>query len=246
MRYLILSDIHANQEALLAVLEAAEGRYDYLLCCGDLVGYGADPSAVIEWTRTNVKSVVRGNHDKACAGLEDLEWFNPSARASAVWTQRVLADSEIEYLARLPKGPALLNGCAIIHGSPVDEDEYLLQVHDVSAVVPYLERTVTFYGHTHVQGGFLIHRNGVRLIPPVPLEETSMAVELDPDCYYLINPGSVGQPRDGDARAGFAVYYSDLNYVEYFRVAYDVKAAQDKIREAGLPKSLADRLAKGT
>lgn len=246
MRYLILSDIHANYEALEAVLGAAQDRYDELLCCGDLVGYGADPGAIVSWARIHLQSVVRGNHDKACAGLEDLEWFNPSARASAIWTQRVLADSEIEYLARLPKGPASVNGCSIIHGSPVDEDEYLLQARDVAGVAAYLERPVTFFGHTHVQGGFLVHRNGVQVIPPVPMEEASAVLELDPDSHYLINAGSVGQPRDGDPRAAFAIYHRERSYVEYFRVIYDVEAAQEKIREAGLPRSLADRLARGT
>ncbi|MGH9665777.1 MAG: metallophosphoesterase family protein, partial [Bryobacteraceae bacterium] len=134
MRYLILSDIHANWEALDAVLAHAADAYDRILCCGDLVGYGADPNAVVEWVRAKVARVVRGNHDKACSGLEDLEWFNPIARASAEWTLKILSPDNADYLRRLPKGPAAVNGFDIAHGSPLDEDEYLITVNDVAQV----------------------------------------------------------------------------------------------------------------
>src|SRR5690348_7795222 len=122
MRYLILSDLHANWDALEAVLKQAEGRYDRVICCGDVVGYGADPDAVTEWVRANVTAIVRGNHDKACAGLEDLEWFNPVARAAAVWTQSATKSGNMEYLRQLTKGPEHVNGFQILHGSPLDED----------------------------------------------------------------------------------------------------------------------------
>ena len=120
MRYLILSDIHANWEALEAVLADARGDYSEILCCGDLVGYGADPNAVVEWARGQVKAVVRGNHDKACAGLEDLEWFNSVARAAAIWTGRALMPENLDYLRNLPQGPLAMDSSFQI-SCPVQE-----------------------------------------------------------------------------------------------------------------------------
>ncbi|MGA2328986.1 MAG: metallophosphoesterase family protein [Bryobacteraceae bacterium] len=242
MRYLILSDIHSNWEALEAVLRDAEGDYDEVLCCGDLVGYGADPNRVVDWTRERAKLVVRGNHDKGCAGLDDLEWFNPVARAAATWTGRSLTLDNLNYLRNLPKGPAAMDSFQILHGSPLDEDDYLVSSFAIAQVAPYLERQVSFFGHTHLQGGFLCHRNGVKRLARPEGEESRMMVELEHDALYLINPGSVGQPRDGDPRAGYAIYDPDTRLVEFRRVPYDVRAAQAKIREAGLPELLADRL----
>lgn len=245
MRYLILSDIHANREALEAVLAHAEGAYDQILCCGDLVGYGTDPNAVVEWTRAHVTRVVRGNHDKACVGLEDLDWFNPVARASAEWTLKTLSPENADYLRRLPKGPAAVDGFDIVHGSPLDEDEYLITLSDAAQVRPYIETPLIFFGHTHLQGGFFLHRNGTRRIEPphAPFDEETQ--RLEPDALYLINPGSVGQPRDGDPRAAYATYTPEERLVSYYRVAYDIGAAQNKIVEAGLPDMLAARLATG-
>jgi predicted phosphodiesterase len=120
VRYLILSDIHANWEALETVLDRATGKYDEVLCCGDLIGYGADPNAVCDWCRAHVKVVVRGNHDKASVGLEDLEWFNPVAKAAALWTQAALTPENAEYVRNLPQGPITMDGFQIIHGSPLD------------------------------------------------------------------------------------------------------------------------------
>ena len=245
MRYLILSDIHANREALEAVLASAESAYDRIVCCGDLVGYGADPDAVVEWVRTNVSSVVRGNHDKACAGLEDLEWFNPVARLSALWTQAIVQPENIEYLRRLAQGPERINGFQILHGSPLDEDEYVLSEQDVAQVAPYLDCSVSFFGHTHVQGAFLCHRNGVKRLINGDTTSAPEVLELEPDVNYLINPGSVGQPRDGDRRAAYAIYEPQTRLVSLCRAEYDVASAQKKILDAGLPELLALRLGAG-
>jgi predicted phosphodiesterase len=246
VRYLILSDIHANREALEAVMEtAAADEFDAIVCCGDVVGYGADPNAATEWTRENVKYVVRGNHDKACAGLEDLEWFNPAARISAEWTLRTLEEANAQYLKLLPRGPIEVNGFQILHGSPVDEDEYLIAAAEASMVSGYLDARVSFFGHTHLQGGFWFHRSGIRRLDPVARNENELELLLDSDSFYLINPGSVGQPRDGDPRAAWAYYEPDHRRVVYRRVDYDVPAAQAKIRDAGLPEVLARRLAFG-
>ncbi len=245
MRYLILSDIHGNWEALQAVLRDAGTDYNRIVCCGDLVGYGADPDAVTEWVRANVASTVRGNHDKAAAGLEDLDWFNPVAKQSALWTQAVMKPENLNYLRDLTKGPEHVNGFQILHGSPLDEDEYVVSEFDVSQVAPYLERAVSFFGHTHLQGGFLCHRNGVLGFGGVAENSTDQAVELEKDVNYLINPGSVGQPRDGDPRAAYAVYEPEARVVTLRRIEYDIAGAQKKILEAGLPELLATRLGAG-
>ena len=244
MRYLILTDLHGNWEALQAVLDASRGQYDQILCLGDLVGYGADPNPVVEWTRSNVAVVVRGNHDRACAGLEDLEWFNPVARVAAEWTHAQLTPDNLAYVAALPKGPIPVDSFQVMHGSLLDEDEYMVVASDAGQAFPYLETTLAFFGHTHLQGGFEWARNRVRSLGrPNPQEE--MVLELDPECAYLINPGSVGQPRDGDPRAGYVLYNPDDRFLTFRRVAYDISAAQEKIRRAGLPDLLADRLAVG-
>lgn len=245
MRYLILSDIHANWEALEAVVADAEGGYDQILCCGDVVGYGADPNRATEWVRERSAATVRGNHDRACVGLDDLEWFNPAARQSALWTQVVLTPDNREFLRLLPKGPQPVNGIQILHGSPVDEDEYLVSAQDAASQADYLECAVSFFGHTHLQGGFLCHPNGVETIDQLPGGMHEQAIELDRDLLYLINPGSVGQPRDHDPRAAYAIYVSDDNVVLQRRIAYDVGTAQQKIRAAGLPEVLALRLSEG-
>lgn len=245
MRYLILSDIHGNLEALEAVLDNARGKYDQVVCCGDLIGYGADPNAVAEWVRDNAAAVVRGNHDKASVGLDDLEWFNPVAREAAVWTQRELTPGNADYIRNLPKGPLTLDGFQVVHGSPLDEDEYLVSVADAGLAFCYLETPLTFFGHTHLQGGFVWNHARVEVIEKTPGLEQIQNLELDPDCAYMINPGSVGQPRDGDARAAYVMYNPEERFLVYCRLPYDVRKAQEKIRQAGLPRLLADRLAIG-
>jgi predicted phosphodiesterase len=245
VRYLILSDIHGNWEALQAVLAHPRSEYDRIVCCGDLVGYGADPDAVTEWVRDNVAAIVRGNHDKAAAGLEDLEWFNPVAKRSALWTQASMKPENVAYLRDLTKGPEQVNGFQILHGSPLDEDEYVVTEHDVAQIAPYLAAEVSFFGHTHLQGGFLCHRNGVAPFGGVADGASDQAIELEQDASYLINPGSVGQPRDGDPRAAYAVYDPEARLVTLFRTEYDIVAAQRKILNAGLPEMLAARLQAG-
>jgi predicted phosphodiesterase len=237
--YLILSDIHANLEALKAVLSDARGRYEQILCLGDLVGYGADPNAVLEWARANVTVAVRGNHDKACLEPETLEYFRPMARAAAIWTREVLTPENLRYLETLPRGPLHYDGFDLVHGSPVDEDEYLFSLSDVAQIRSELQSGLLFFGHTHVQGGFLVSRNGVKSIEPI----RELAIEAN--YSYLLNPGSVGQPRDGDPRAAYAIYSPRERVVEYHRVSYSVAQAAAKILTAGLPESLAARLYEG-
>jgi predicted phosphodiesterase len=244
--YLIVSDIHGNYEALEAVLEDAGGRYDRILCLGDLVGYGADPNQVARWARLNAVSVIRGNHDRACTGTDLLENFNPAARASAFWTRGALTPDNWNYLEHLPRGPLRVThdsapdgGFDLVHGSPLDEDEYLVGVDDVQFLGDYLDTRLTFFGHTHLQGGFLLGARKVKRFMP------DRTVQLEPDYYYLINPGSVGQPRDGDPRAAYALYSPENRTVEYGRVPYDIGKAAAKILQAELPESLAMRLFEG-
>jgi predicted phosphodiesterase len=246
MRYLIISDIHANWEGLQAVLRDARNSYDRILCAGDLVGYGADPNAVVDWARREISAVVRGNHDKACCGLlDDLEWFNPVARQAALWTRAQLTYANLEYLQNLPKGPIRVENFQLLHGSPLDEDEYLLASSDAIFLAPQLKYRLSFFGHTHVQGGFLIHRGGVEVLGGPVSGKNRTLCALEPETIYLSNPGSVGQPRDGDPRAAYLIYDTKENTVSYQRVGYDISSAQAKIISAGLPEILARRLAIG-
>jgi predicted phosphodiesterase len=237
--FLIVSDIHGNREALEAVLRDARGRYDRVVCLGDLAGYGADPNFTVDWARANVSAIVRGNHDKVCAGLEPLTSFRPAARAAAEWTQNELTGENRAYLERLSRGPLPYEGFDLVHGSPMDEDDYLLTMADVHTIRNEIETPLSFFGHTHIQGGFLIARGSVKII------DRRLALALEKNYTYLVNPGSVGQPRDGDPHAAYAIYRPEDHTVEFRRVAYDAQAAADKINAAGLPVSLASRLLAG-
>src|SRR5262249_3578428 len=159
---------------------------------------------------------------------EDLEWFNPAAREAAVWTQNVLTPENAEYTRGLPKGPLLENGFAVIHGAPFDEDEYMVGAECAGEAFGYLETRVAFFVHTHLQGGFIWNQSRVETIPRVSSRSYRELLEVDSGCAYLINPGSVGQPRDGDPRAAYAVYDSDAEMASYYRVAYDIEATQKK------------------
>jgi predicted phosphodiesterase len=246
VRYLVLSDIHANWEAVEAVMADTAGSYDQILCCGDLVGYGADPNRVVEWVRENCSAVVRGNHDKACTGQEDLEWFNPVARDAALWTMKTLTPENAAYTRDLAKGPLTIGSSfQIVHGSPFDEDEYVLAPGEAENAFAYMETRVEFFGHTHVQGGFIWNHSRVEILPRMGPRSKNLRMAIDPECGYMVNPGSIGQPRDGDPRAAYAIYDDAGGFVTYRRVEYDIAGAQKKIRGAGLPSILADRLSAG-
>jgi predicted phosphodiesterase len=245
VRYLVISDIHSNWDALEAVLNRASGKYERVVCCGDLVGYGPEPNRVVDWVRGNAAFVIRGNHDKAAVGMENLDWFNPVARAAALWTMGELSPENKEYIRQLPKGPLAVDTFGIAHGSPLDEDEYLMRPEEAAQAFAYLDWDVTFFGHTHIQGGFSLVRRQIRLLSGPKRFSRSLALDLNPDDAYLINPGAVGQPRDGDPRAGFALYDPERRSVDYRREEYDIPSVQDKILRAGLPEFLAVRLGVG-
>jgi predicted phosphodiesterase len=237
--YLILSDVHSNREALEAVIQDARGLYDRIVCLGDIVGYGADPNFTAEWMRAHSATAIRGNHDKLCVGLDAPEVYNAAARISAVWTRQALTASNAAYLSNLPRGPLRVGDFDLVHGSPADEDEYVIHAGDAAMVVDFLDASLTLFGHTHVQGGFLFTRRGIkRLIPDGVLE-------LEPDYRYLLNPGSVGQPRDLNPKAAYALYTPENRTVEFRRVKYDITTAAQKILDAGLPNVLAARLYEG-
>ncbi|MDP9055628.1 MAG: metallophosphatase family protein [Acidobacteriota bacterium] len=244
MRYLVLSDLHSNWEALDAVLENGRGQYERIVCCGDLAGYGPDPNAVVDWARNNLDVVVRGNHDRACGGIENLEWFNPVARAAAIWTMARLSQDNSNYLRGLPPGPLKTDGFQLIHGSPLDEDEYVITGTDARSVFDSLDTRVTFFGHTHIQCGFARARGTFQAMAAVD-GRNEMWQKMDPDGIYLINTGSVGQPRDGDSRAAYALFDSETLELVQRRVRYDFATTQRKIQTAGLPDILASRLAMG-
>jgi putative phosphoesterase len=254
MRVLLLSDIHANLEAMEACLEAAPS-HDMVVNLGDVVGYNASPNEVCERVRALGGSMVRGNHDRACTGLSDLSEFNLVAALSAHWTRVTLVPEHLEWLKSLPKGPARLEELPEIefmHGSPRDEDEYLLNVSTAHANFRTPGHTdIMIFGHTHLQGGFIYQDGSTHPLTP-GYGSMEGAVEstltLTPGDRYLINPGSVGQPRDGDWRAAFALYERTGNAparVTFYRVPYDVKQAQDRILAASLPERLALRLSTG-
>ena len=250
MRILLLSDVHSNLEALEACLAAAP-PYDIAVNLGDTVGYGANPNEVVARSRAVATIFVRGNHDKAVAGLMDLGEFNPAAGLATLWTRTQLTPENLEWLRGLPQGPIRMKELPevqFVHGSAFDEDEYLVNVRD--AIEPLLTDSVpvTFFGHTHLQGGFVAqgevsepYRPGYRTVG----QPESSDWPLRRNRRYLINPGSVGQPRDGDWRAAFALFDTEHWQVSYYRIPYDVTAAQQRIRDADLPERLASRLAQG-
>jgi diadenosine tetraphosphatase ApaH/serine/threonine PP2A family protein phosphatase len=250
VRILLLSDIHANSEALDACLAAAP-EHDLVVNLGDVVGYGASPNEVIERSRTLGNIVVRGNHDKACSGVSSMEDFNPIAGMAVIWTRAVLSKENLQWLRALPQGPARIDdidGVQFVHGSPHDEDEYLLLLPEALNSLDESEPWLTFFGHTHVQGGFYASNDDCAAIRPVYNSNGAseqFLFKLRKNVRYLINPGSVGQPRDGDWRAAFAQFDTDAHTVTYYRVKYDIAAAQQRIIAADLPERLATRLAQG-
>ena len=246
----MLSDIHANLEALEACLAAAPA-YDLVVNLGDIVGYGASPNEVTERSRDLGKIFVRGNHDKAATGLMDIADFNPLAAAAATWTRAELTQGNLEWLRALPQGPVELEeaqGVQLVHGSPNDEDEYVVSLGDALAPLIALAVPLTFFGHTHLQGGFLANgssADGFRPEYRTVGQAESVALQLKPSTRYMINPGSVGQPRDGDWRAAFALFDTAAQIIHFHRSPYNLKSAQDRIFAAKLPGRLATRLAAG-
>ena len=252
MRALVISDIHSSLEAFRAVLAVAP-PHDVVWNLGDIVGYGANPNEVVDLARRLGGVVVRGNHDRACSGTMHFSEYRELSRLAAYasgWTQRVLTNENREWLSRLPQGPVrpIPRKVMCVHGSPWNEDAYTFLRDDALAAFRSCRARIIFCGHTHWQVGW--SWNGTELTPLKPeLEPNAGASEnqlrLSDRNRYVLNPGSVGQPRDGDWRAAFAVYDDTEAILTWYRVPYKVRTAQRKILQAELPETLATRLRHG-
>jgi len=245
MRILVLSDLHANATALSSALDAAKGRWDRVVCLGDVVGYGPDPNEVTSKLRELGARTIRGNHDKASTDLMPTDDFNPIAKAAVDWTRAQLSPDNLKWLSELPAGPLEAESIVLVHGAFQDEDEYVFT--PAQALEGLLDSTasITFFGHTHHQGGFVYENSHNNLevlhIRPRP-PEAFVPLRTEPKHRYLLNPGSIGQPRDGDPRAGFAIADLEHHVVEFWRVPYDIAAVQARMRSAHLPEPLIQRL----
>lgn len=239
MKYAILSDIHANLEALEKVLADAEKRgVDKFICLGDVVGYNANPVECLDRIRELECPIVRGNHDHYCAKDDDLKGFHPVAADVVAWTRKQLSEEQRAYLGAL-RYTARVETFSIVH-STLDNPEmwgYVLDKQEADASFAYQRTTLCFFGHTHV---------------PLAFEKTDRVraglytkVNVMLGRRYFINAGSVGQPRDGDPRAAYATYDMENNEVELHRVPYDFRITQQKIAAAGLPERVGTRLAVG-
>lgn len=238
-KYAILGDIHSNMEALAAVLDDAEKQgVNSYVCVGDIIGYNANPSECLEKIRQLNCVCVRGNHDHYCSHDECLEDLQPIAANVVDWTRRQLSDDQIQYLKTLELS-RIESNFTIVH-STLDMPEkwgYVFDTLEAKAHFNYQTTSVCFYGHTHIPVVFERH---IR-VQKKPF--TKLKITLGKK--YFINVGSVGQPRDGDPRASYAIYDLKSKEVESRRIPYDIEKAQKKIREAGLPEKLAKRLASG-
>ena len=246
MIYLIFSDLHSNLESLEKFIEVSETiPHDQKACLGDIVGYNTDPNECVDWVRENVDIVLAGNHDYAVVGKTDTSYFNSYALEACDWTRKRLSDDNKEYLSSLPTKREQ-NGILWVHSSPFESQEwhYVNNQYDGEENFPYFKTQLCFLGHSHKP-----------VILEKPAEGKVEAVyggtvhhwerTLNPDCRYIINVGSLGQPRDGMPSPCFVVFDSDRMSVEFRRYDYDVHQTQEKIRSNKLPSFLADRLSAG-
>jgi predicted phosphodiesterase len=241
MRIALISDIHGNLEALQAVLREIENqKVDRVNCLGDVVGYGCDPISCLDLVDRNCSAKLMGNHEYAAIGVLDSEAMNLAARQSLQWTMAKLTDRELAMIADFEM-TAEDSGCLLVHASPQEPDEwhYVLSQQEATEGFAHLKQKLAFHGHTHLP---LIFCQA-----PVGNVRTIVGHDFDPDeeCSYLINVGSVGQPRDNDPRASFVIYDTDEMSVCYHRVEYDIAVAQAKMCKAEMPSMLIDRLEVG-
>lgn len=241
MRYAIVSDIHANLEALTVVLEQIDAiGVDQIVCLGDVVGYNANPNECVHIIREREMPTICGNHDAVACGMDDPWGFNPIALAAALWTRRNLSDDNVEWLSELP-GSHKFEDVLCVHGAPPDDrNTYLFVWEDILPYMPMVKEqgcSVCFFGHTHCPG--ILSTDGVYTVD----DDSKFALGEDKD--FFINPGSVGQPRDGDPRASFGLLDTEQEEYELVRVSYPFEETAESIREAGLPEFLAERITTG-
>jgi predicted phosphodiesterase len=239
MRIAVLSDIHANLPALDAVLADA-GPVDGVWHLGDVVGYGPDPDGVIGRLRDVGAVGVRGNHDAAAVGGSEIEWFNPDARRAMEWTRTAISRESIDWLTSQPERRTL-ETCELVHGSPREPLwEYVTSPSVARDNLELLRHPIGLHGHTHVPVAFVDDRGRIEHVGPAP----GASLRLD-GRRALVNPGSVGQPRDGDPRASYLVLDPGSGAITWHRVAYEVEAVQAAMRAVGLPGFLVSRLSIG-
>jgi len=244
MRYAIISDIHANLEAFRVVLEEIERqRVDQIVCLGDLVGYNANPNECVELLLEREIPTIMGNHDAVTCGLLEPIDFNPIAKKAILWTRETLQAKYRDFLLQQPEQRRLNESVRLVHGSLLDRDQYLFSRQTIMDNVRQMrneapEIRIVFFGHTHNQGAFVFARETLSLV-------TDNDFSIEDKGYYLINPGSVGQPRDQDPRAAYLLYDEEAGTIEFIRLPYDIEACKQKIHAAELPKELADRLDQG-
>ena len=242
MRYAIIADIHANLAAFTAVLSDIEhkGDVDEIWCLGDIVGYGPDPSQCIELLRRYKHICVAGNHDWASTGKVDTSYFNPYAAEACKWTGRQLSQDDIEYLNNLPL-TIEKEDFLIVHGSPMEPIwEYIISNSIALRNFAFFQSPFCLVGHSHVPVIFKDEGESCSSIQFLP----NIGMVLS-ESRMIINPGGVGQPRDGDARASYAIYDSESRVIRLYRIPYDIGATQDKMMQAGLPVHLVTRLKYG-
>lgn len=244
MRCAIISDIHSNLTAFQAVLQdiQARGGFERIWCLGDIVGYGPDPSECIKLLRQYNHTCVAGNHDWGAIGKIDINDFNPEAAAACRWTGQQLDKEDVDYLANLPL-IASEGDFTMAHGSPREPIwEYLVSTHIARFSFDYFQTRFCLVGHSHVPLVFeLVAPDGECLVHEFP-EDFPLTFDGN---RLIINPGGVGQPRDGDPRASYAIYDSDRNVIKHHRVSYDISSTQQRMREKRLPNGLAARLSHG-
>lgn len=237
MIHAILSDLHGNLEALETVLADVSRRgVETMACLGDFVGYGAAPNECIDRLRPRIEAAVAGNHDLAATGRIKLGYFNDDAARAARWTMQALRPENLEYLRALPFSLAW-RGVRLVHSSPASPEEwhYVFTPNDAAIEMESCEESVCFIGHSHFPGTFELQ--GSRVAYTRVERVTTRA-----NARYLVNVGSVGQPRDGDPRAAYLLWDDEARTIEHVRLEYDIESARRRILDAGLPKFLADRL----
>ena len=242
MRILVVSDIHANYTALEAVLQDA-GPVDETWCLGDVVGYGPDPNACVEELREmSMLTCLLGNHDVAVIGKMPLESFNGDARRSLLWHETVLSPSNVDFLSSLPENPKVRGDVTMAHGSPRDPVwEYVINTLSARLNFDYFDTSWCFVGHSHIQCMFSLDEKRDR----ITLDAPPIGVAMPLNGRAILNPGSVGQPRDRDPRAAYAIFDPDARTWEARRVEYNFAEVQERIRQARLPEKHAVRLAEG-
>lgn len=244
MRYGIISDLHSNIEATSKVLEKIDQlSIDKLICLGDLVGYYFNPNEIVELMIKRDVKCIMGNHDVVACGNVDPIYFNPSATAAILWTRDQLTEKKIEFIKNLPDFDEIDDAFRIVHGSVADRDEYLLFRQEIEKSFEIMENEedkprIAFFGHTHRRIYYEYKNSDL-------FQGREMELKLEKDTFYLINPGSVGQPRDSDPRASFCVFDTDESMVEFYRVEYDIDGTAGKVRDLPFGESLAKRLYRG-